>query len=161
MAGPLAGFAGVARRFESVGRARGIEVVDDFAHNPAKIAAALATARARARRVLAVFQPHGYGPTRFLWRDFVETFATALSPEDRLWMLEVFYAGGTARRDFSAADIVAEIAARGAHAEFAESRDWLTRGLAAEARDGDIVLVMGARDPSLTALAREILGALG
>jgi len=160
MVAPLAGFQGVARRFESVGVARGVEVVDDFAHNPAKIVAAIATARARGRRVLAVFQPHGYGPTRFLWRDFVDTFAGVLGPEDRLWMLEVYYAGGTARRDFSAAEIVAEIAARGATAEFAESRPWLVRRLAAEAREGDLVLVMGARDPSLTDLARDVLGAL-
>ena len=113
MVAPLARFQGVGRRFQSLGTARGVEVVDDFAHNPAKIAAALATAQARAgaggegrggaaagagrRRVLAVYQPHGYGPTRFLRRDFVETFATALRPADRLWMLEVFYAGGTPR----------------------------------------------------------------
>jgi UDP-N-acetylmuramate--alanine ligase len=160
MVAPLAGFQGVARRFESVGVARGIEVVDDFAHNPAKIAAAITTARARGRRVLAVFQPHGYGPTRFLWRDFVDTFAAVLGPEDRLWMLEVYYAGGTARRDFSAAEIVAEIVARGAAAEFAESRPWMVRRLAAEAREGDLVLVMGARDPSLTDFANQVLGAL-
>ena len=160
MVEPLACFQGVARRFESVGVARGVEVVDDFAHNPAKIRAAIATARARAGRVLAVFQPHGYGPTRFLWRDFVDTFAEALRDGDRLWMLEVYYAGGTAKRDFSAAEIVAEIASRGAHAEFAESRPWLVRRLAAEAREGDLVLVMGARDPSLTGLAHDILAAL-
>ena len=160
MVAPLLGFQGVSRRFETVGVTRGIEVVDDFAHNPAKIAAAIATARGRARRVLAVFQPHGYGPTRFLWRDFVQTFAAALGPEDRLWMLEVFYAGGTAKRDFSAADIVAEIAARGAKAEFARSRAWLVERIAADAREGDLVLVMGARDPSLTELAHQMLGAL-
>ncbi|HEY2955253.1 MAG TPA: L,D-transpeptidase family protein [Candidatus Eisenbacteria bacterium] len=160
MAAPLAGFQGVARRFESIGVARGVEVVDDFAHNPAKIRAAIATARARAQRVLAVYQPHGYAPTRFLRRDFVETFAEMLRPEDRLWMLEVYYAGGTARRDFSAADIVGDIVARGAAAEFAGSRPWLVRRLAAEARGGDLVLVMGARDPSLTDLAREVLGAI-
>ena len=66
-----------------------------------------------APRVLAIYQPHGYGPTRFLRRDFVTTFARELGPDDRLFMLEVFYAGGTATRDFSAADIVAEIAALG------------------------------------------------
>ncbi len=63
--------------------------------------------------MLAIYQPHGYGPTRFLRRDFVTTFAHELGPDDRLWMLEVFYAGGTATRDFSAADIVAEIGALG------------------------------------------------
>jgi UDP-N-acetylmuramate--alanine ligase len=160
MVAPLASFQGVGRRFQSLGRAGGVEVVDDFAHNPAKIEAAIATARARARRVLAVYQPHGFGPTRFLRPDFVRTFAGSLSPEDRLWMLEIFYAGGTAERDFSAADIVAEIAALGRRAEFAPAREWLVERVAAEARAGDLVLVMGARDPSLTDLARRLLAAL-
>jgi UDP-N-acetylmuramate--alanine ligase len=160
MSEPLARFQGVGRRFQSVGRARGVEVVDDFAHNPAKLAAAIATARARAQRVLAIYQPHGYGPTRFLRRDFVETFSSALGEEDRLWLLEVFYAGGTAQRDFSAADIVAQIAARGTQAEFAPSRLALVDRIAQVAREGDLVIVMGARDPSLTDLARAILGAL-
>ena len=184
MAAPLARFQGVGRRFQSLGVARGVEVVDDFAHNPAKLAAAIATAQARTTggvaalaptrqsphaappvrsrpgRVLAVYQPHGYGPTRFLRRDLVETFAAALRVEDRLWMLEVFYAGGSAVRDFSAADIVAEIAARGARAEFAASRAALVERIAAAARPGDLVLVMGARDPSLTEFARDILAAL-
>ena len=185
MARPLESFRGVGRRFQSIGTARGVEVVDDFAHNPAKIEAAIRTAGRRvqhggdgrgpspgrsgvparppesAGRVLAIYQPHGYGPTRFLRADFVETFASALDTEDRLWMLEVYYAGGTAQRDFSAADIVAEIVARGTRAEFAPSRDWLVDRVAEEAREGDLVLVMGARDPSLTDLARAILEAVG
>jgi UDP-N-acetylmuramate--L-alanine ligase len=160
MAAPLSQFMGIGRRFQTVGSVRGIEVVDDFAHNAEKIAAAIRTAKLRADRVLAVYQPHGYGPTRFLRQDFVRTFASQLAGEDRLWMLEVFYAGGTATRDFSAADIVAEIKDRGASAEFAPSRKWLVDRIAAEARGGDLVLVMGARDPTLTDLAREILGRL-
>jgi len=160
MVAPLAAFKGVGRRFQSIGRARGVEVIDDFAHNPAKITAAIETARRRAARVLAVFQPHGYGPTRFLWADFVDAFAGALGPDDRLWLLEVFYAGGTATRDFSAADIVRDIAARGVNAEFAASREGLVAAIAAEARQGDLVLIMGARDPSLTTLARGVLSAL-
>ena len=123
-------------------------MIDDFAHNPAKIAAAISDrAAARSKRVLAVYQPHGYGPTRFLRRDFVETFARELEPHDRLWMLEVFYAGGTATRDFSAADIVAEIAAKGAHAEFAPSREWLVARIADEAQAGDLVLRDGRARP--------------
>ena len=160
MVAPLAGFQGVGRRFQTVGTAHGVVVVDDFAHNADKIAAALQTAQLRAARVLAVYQPHGYGPTRFLRQDFVTTFARELRPDDRLWMLEVFYAGGTAQRDFSAADIVAEIADRGVKAEFAPSRDWLAARIAEAARAGDVVLVMGARDPSLTDFAREIVAAI-
>jgi UDP-N-acetylmuramate--alanine ligase len=160
MVSPLAGFRGIGRRFQSVGKAQGVEVIDDFAHNAEKIAAAIKTAKLRANRVLAIYQPHGYGPTRFLRKDFVATFARELDARDRLWMLEVFYAGGTATRDFSAADIVAEIGAHGVDAEFAPSREWLVARIADAARPGDLVLVMGARDPSLSALARAILAAI-
>jgi UDP-N-acetylmuramate--alanine ligase len=160
MVRPLANFRGIGRRFQTVGKARGVEVIDDFAHNAEKIAAAIRTAKLRAKRVLAVYQPHGYGPTRFLRRDFVATFSRELAPGDRLYMLEVFYAGGTATRDFSSADIVAEIGARGVHAEFAPSREWLTARIAQDARPGDLVLIMGARDPSLSTLARAILTAV-
>ncbi len=163
---PLAAFKGVGRRFQSIGTARGVEVIDDFAHNPAKVEAAIATARRRVGpggRVLAVYQPHGYGPTRFLRADFVASFARALGPADRAWWLEVFYAGGTTTRDFSSVDIVADLAAAGlgTRAAFASSRPELVAALAADAQSGDLVLVMGARDPSLTVLARDIVAALG
>ena len=155
----LAAFQGVARRFQSLGVARGVEVVDDFAHNPAKLRAAIAAAKSRAARVIAVFQPHGYGPTRFLRPDLVDAFADALGPEDRLWLLEIFYAGGTALKDLSSADIAAEVAERGVRAGFT-TRESLPGRIAHQAREGDLVLVMGARDPSLTALGAGILDAL-
>jgi UDP-N-acetylmuramate--alanine ligase len=160
MVEPLARFEGVGRRFEHVGRAAGVEVIDDFAHNPSKISAALATARLRARRTLAVFQPHGYGPTRFLRAELVDAFAAALRPEDRLWLLDIFYAGGSALRDVSSAELAAAIAERDRTAELAPSRSALVDRLVDEARPGDLILVMGARDPSLTDLAHRILEAL-
>jgi UDP-N-acetylmuramate--alanine ligase len=110
--------------------------------------------------VLAIYQPHGFGPTRFLRQGFVDTFATHTESQDRVWLLEVFYAGGTAVRDFSSADLVRDIAARGRDAEFAPSREWLLSRLAQVAEPGDLVLVMGARDPSLTAFAHDVLAAL-
>jgi UDP-N-acetylmuramate--alanine ligase len=161
---PLKAFQGVARRFQVLGTRRGVTVVDDFGHNPAKIAASIRTAHLRVQanggRVLAVFQPHGFGPLKFLRADFVETFAAVLAPTDRLWFLDVYYAGGTASRDITSAEVVAEIATRGVAAERAPSRSWLVERLAAEAREGDLILVMGARDPSLGDLARTILEAL-
>lgn len=161
MAAPLAAFQGVARRFQVIGASRGVEVVDDFAHNASKIRAALAAAQARSPRVLAVYQPHGYGPTRFLRADLVAAFREGLRAEDRVWWLDVFYAGGTATRDVSSAEIAAEIAAAGGpDAEHAPSRDWLVERLAVLAAPGDLILVMGARDPSLTDLAQRILRAL-
>jgi UDP-N-acetylmuramate--alanine ligase len=161
LAAPLAGFQGVGRRFQSLGSARGVEVIDDFAHNPEKLRATFATARLRARRLLAIYQPHGFGPTRFLRDDFIATFAAELGPEDRLWLLEIFYAGGTARRDVSSEELAEGVRARGRRAECMPSRQELVARLVAEARDGDAVLVMGARDPSLTGLAHAILKALG
>lgn len=161
MAPALAGFAGVSRRFERVGAAAGVEVIDDFAHNPDKIAAALATAHVRlprtGGRVLAVFQPHGYGPTRFLREALVETFATNLGPDDVLWLPEIYFAGGTVTRDISSRDLVDDIRGQGRDARFLAARDQLPPAIAAEARPGDLVVVMGARDPSLTDFCREIL----
>jgi UDP-N-acetylmuramate--alanine ligase len=73
----------------------------------------------------------------------------------------VFYAGGTAAKDISSGQVIAEIAGRGVQAAVAPSREALTATLAAEAGEGDLILVMGARDPSLTGFARGILAALG
>jgi UDP-N-acetylmuramate--alanine ligase len=164
MVEPLGAFQGVARRFQVLGTRGGVTVVDDFGHNPAKVTASLRAAHLRVEahggRVLAVFQPHGFGPLKFLRADFVEAFAAELAPRDRLWFLDVFYAGGTASRDISSAEVVQEIAARGVAAEVAPSREALVARLSAEAKDGDLILVMGARDPSLTDLARAILAAV-
>lgn len=159
MVEPLAGFGGVARRFNLVGSAGGVTVIDDFAHNPDKIDAAVATARERTTggRVLAVFQPHGYGPTRFLRESLVATFIAALRDRDVLWLPEIYYAGGTVTKDISSGDLVAEVRAGGRDARFVPARADLPAAIAAEARPGDLVLVMGARDPSLTVFCREIL----
>jgi UDP-N-acetylmuramate--alanine ligase len=161
---PLMAFQGVARRFQVLGTRRGVTVVDDFGHNPAKVAASIRAAHLRVQanrgRVLAVFQPHGFGPLKFLRTDFVDTFAKELAPGDRLWGLDVFYAGGTASRDITSAEVMADIAARGVAAESAPSRKWLVERLAAEAKEGDLILIMGARDPSLADLAKTILDAL-
>lgn len=156
----LASYQGVARRFQSLGRARGVEVVDDFAHNPAKLAAAIAAAHLRARRVLAVYQPHGFAPTRLLKSELAEAFAAALGPEDRLWLPDIYYVGGTTAKDISSRDIVEPLRARGRKAFHVPRRADITAQVAAEAREGDLVLVMGARDPSLTDFARDILAAL-
>lgn len=157
----LRGYRGVMRRFERIGTRRGVSVVDDFAHNPDKVRAALAAAKLCAPRVLAVFQPHGYGPTRFLKDDFIAAFAESLRPEDRLWMPEIYYAGGTAVKNISSADLVGPIAERGLKALFLPERKDIAPAVAAEAREGDMVLLMGARDPSLSAFARSLLAALG
>lgn len=156
----LAAFQGVARRFQSLGSAAGVEVVDDFAHNPAKIAATLAAARRRAGRVLAVYQPHGFAPTRHLKNELIEAFSEGLRPDDRLWLPDIYYVGGTASKDISSRDVVEPLRARGRRAEHVPERAALVPLIAAQARAGDLVLVMGARDPSLSDFARAIFNAL-
>jgi len=165
MAAALAAFQGVERRFVSLGTAGGVEVIDDFAHNPDKLSAAIRTAHQRLEggtgRVLAIFQPHGFGPTRFLRPDLVAALADALRTQDVIWLPEIFYGGGTVTKDISSADLVADLRSQGCDARFTAVRTDLPALVAAEARPGDLVLVMGARDPSLTDLGQAILLALG
>ncbi|MFH0921397.1 MAG: Mur ligase family protein [Fibrobacterota bacterium] len=161
MVGPLAAFKGVARRFQLIGQKNGVEVIDDFAHNPAKVAAAIGAAQLRSTRVLAVFQPHGYGPLRFLKDDFVTAFRSALRPQDVLLMSEVYYAGGSVTRDVSSEDVIRPLFDAGRSAEFIAERKDIPARIRALARPGDCVLVMGARDATLTDFCREILEALG
>lgn len=160
MADPLRKFRGVSRRFQTIGVVGDIRVIDDFAHNPDKIRAALAAAHLQQRRVLAVFQPHGFGSTRFLRDDLITAFAEALHDNDVLWLPEIYYAGGTVVKDISSAEIVNALQSAGRDARFTAERGRLTSQIAAEARSGDLVLVMGARDPSLTDFCRDILCAL-
>ncbi len=89
----LAAFAGVRRRLEVAGTAGGVTVIDDFAHNPDKIAATLDTLHAFPGRLLVMFQPHGYGPLRQMKDAFVDCFAEKLGPDDVLLMPAPVYYG--------------------------------------------------------------------
>lgn len=156
----LRSFSGVERRFESLGSARGVEVVDDFAHNPEKVRAALAAARLRSKRVLAAFQLHGFAPARLMKAEFIEAFGAALRPSDALWLLPIFYAGGTTTRDIGPEDFARPLAALGRTARTPPGRRAALDEIVAFAKEGDLVLVMGARDPTLSDFARAILDAL-
>lgn len=150
-------FPGVARRFETIGvTSSGIRVIDDFAHNAEKIRAAVSTAQSAAARVLAVFQPHGFGPARFLRGELRELLPTLLRPTDRWCYAEIFYAGGSVTRDIASRDLAADVGAA-----YAEDHPAVVRWVVREAKPGDTVLLMGARDPDLPRLARTILAALG
>jgi UDP-N-acetylmuramate--alanine ligase len=151
---------GVARRFEIIGvTGDGIRVVDDYAHNGEKLRAAITAAQAGAPRVLAVFQPHGFGPARFLRPELRELMPGLLRPADRLCYAEIFYAGGTVARDLSSAMLADDLPAA-LRCAFAPTHRGVVDWIAAEARAGDTVLIMGARDPALPALARAAFAAL-
>ncbi|HEX9821832.1 MAG TPA: Mur ligase domain-containing protein [Methylomirabilota bacterium] len=158
--GLLALFPGVARRFEVVGvTASGIRVVDDYAHNGEKLRAAITTAQAGAGRVVAVFQPHGFGPARFLRLELKTLLPALLRPHDRFCYAEIFYAGGTVAKDISSR-LLAEDLPAALGCGYVADHDAARRWALAEARPGDTVLVMGARDPDLPRLARSIFESL-
>ncbi|OGJ93564.1 MAG: hypothetical protein A2350_14485 [Candidatus Raymondbacteria bacterium RifOxyB12_full_50_8] len=143
-----------------IAQKNGIQVIDDFAHNPTKVRAALATAQKKAQRVLAVFQLHGFGPARFLKNEFIQAFAGALRPGDCLYMPEIYFAGGTVTRDISSEDIINGIREKGKQAFFFPSRAQVFAEVLKEARAGDCILIMGARDPGLPEFARTLADSL-
>jgi len=153
----LGGFRGIRRRLEVVGSANDITVVDDFAHNPDKISATLETMHAFPGRLLLMFQPHGYGPIRLMRDAFVDCFAGGLRDDDVLVMPEPVYFGGTIDRSVGSNNIVCEIQRRGRKAFAFPDRAACGDMLVRLARRGDRIVVMGARDDSLSQFARELL----
>ena len=160
-AAALASFAGLARRFDIVGTSpSGITVIDDFGHNPDKVAATLRTLKAHPGRVIAFFQPHGYGPLRQMGAELAETFARELSPDDLTILCDPVYFGGTVDRSQGSERIAGLIGASGGKAEYIPSRDDCAARIGGLAQPGDRIVIMGARDDTLALFARDLLGAL-
>src|SRR4051794_9661520 len=153
----LSEFSGIRRRLEVVGCANGITVIDDFAHNPDKISATLETMHAFPGRLLMMFQPHGYGPIRLMKDALVDCFADGLHDDDVLVMPEPVYFGGTVDRSVGSRDIVTAVERRGRKAFAFPDRSACGDALIKLARPGDRILVMGARDDSLSLFARDLL----
>lgn len=152
----IALYKGIYRRNQVLGKKHNIWVIDDYAHNPAKVAAAILGVQPLAKKVIAWFQPHGYGPTRFLRNDFVEEISKTLRPQDEIWMSEIFYAGGTAIKDISANDLIEDIKATNKQAFFVEDRNNLLSELRPHFTNDCVLILMGARDPSLDAFAKQV-----
>jgi len=153
----LEGFTGVRRRLEVVGTAGGVTVIDDFAHNPDKIAATLATLHDFPGRLLIMFQPHGFSPLKKMKAEFIDGFARGLARGDVLIMPEPVYFGGTTDKSVSSGDIVAGVRATGREAHAFETRALCGDWLKAHARPGDRIVVMGARDDTLSQFAADLL----
>jgi len=153
-------YAGIYRRHQWLGECKGIQLIDDYAHNPAKIAASIKACQPVATKLLAWFQPHGYGPTRFIRHELVAEIAAALRPQDEIWMSEIYYAGGTAVKDISAADLIADLQAMGVSAHFVEDRTKLFQQLIPTLSADTVILLMGARDPGLEKFGKEVMAML-
>ena len=154
-------FAGIRRRMEVVGSANGITVLDDFAHNPDKIAATLKTLHAFPGRLLILFQPHGFGPLKLMKDDFIDGFVGLMRKEDVLLMPEPVYYGGTTDRSVGSDDIASGVRAAGRQAEALADRAACGDRIVELARPGDRIVVMGARDDTLSTFAAELLARLG
>ena len=148
-------YEGIYRRHQVFGNKNGVWLVDDYAHNPVKCAAAIAACQPIAPKVIAWFQPHGYGPTKFLRHDFVKEIANVLRPEDEIWMSEIFYAGGTTTKDISANDLINDLESLHKPAFFIENRNDLLTAIRTHLTDNCVLLLMGARDPSLEQFAKQ------
>ena len=153
-------FAGIRRRMEVVGTANGVTVIDDFAHNPDKIAATLKTLHAFDGRLLILFQPHGFGPLRLMKAEFIDGFAGLMREDDVLLMPEPVYFGGTTDRSVGSEDIASGIRTAGRNAEALPTREACGDRLTDLARPGDRIIVMGARDDTLSVFAEGLLDRL-
>lgn len=156
-ANALASFEGVKRRMDILGTAGGVTVIDDFAHNPDKIEATLSTLQEHNGRILAMYQPHGFTPTKMLRAELVESFAQNMKEEDILLLPEIYFAGGTVERSISSQDLVDDLTALGKNALFFNNREEAGAYIKKNAKKGDRVLIMGARDDTLTTFAKDIL----
>jgi UDP-N-acetylmuramate--alanine ligase len=154
-------FNGLARRFDIVGTANDITVIDDFGHNPDKIAATLATLKAFPGRIIAFFQPHGYGPIRVMGDELAAVFADMLGEDDHLILCDPVYFGGTVDKSIGSQSITDAVVAAGRNAEYIAEREDCGSRIVELARLGDRIVIMGARDDTLSGFAADVLKTLG
>ena len=156
----VANYEGIYRRHQVLGKKDGVLLIDDYAHNPVKCATSIEACQPIAPKVIAWFQPHGYRPTKFLRHDFVEEISKALRPQDEIWMSEIFYAGGTAVKDISANDLINDLKKKGANSFFVENRNDLVTAMRPHFTSDCVLLLMGARDPSLEQFTKSVFSDL-
>jgi UDP-N-acetylmuramate--alanine ligase len=160
-AAALKGFSGTKRRLEIVGKVNNITVIDDFGHNPDKVTATLKTLHAFPGRLLIMFQPHGFGPLKLMRDEFIDCFARNMGDDDVLVMPDPVYYGGTVDRAVGSEQIVAGVRARGLQAMAFAERGACGDKLIELAEPGDRIVVMGARDDTLSTFAAELLTRVG
>ena len=132
--------------------------MDDYAHNPAKIAATWQTVAETRPRVLGVWRPHGFGPLALMMDELVTVWKDVCRPDDRLYLLPVYDVGGTASRDVSSQDLAMKLSAAGVQVQVEENYESLLDTIRSDLVEGDAVVVMGARDPGLSRFAHSVGG---
>ncbi|MGM0462047.1 MAG: glutamate ligase domain-containing protein [Fibrobacterota bacterium] len=150
-------YPGIERRFDIIGTDC-VTVIDDYAHNPDKLKSAMEAARYFDSPLTVVFQPHGFGPLRFLFEDFHRLFADSLRGDDMLILLPVYYAGGRVDRSVDSGDLCRELA--DSITVWAPSSKEAARDLIQQRVHTGTVLVAGARDTELTDFAKQIYSSI-
>ena len=153
----LESYPGIYRRTQWIGQKNGVSVIDDFAHNPSEVAAAIKACQQISTRVFAWFQPHGFGPLRFMHKELAERVTEVLREEDHFIMSDVYYAGGTVNKDIGSDIVIEAIKKANKNALLVNDRSALPATLREMTHPGDVILLMGARDPSLSDFAVEVL----
>jgi len=138
----LATFQGVIRRLEPRGTVNGITIVDDYAHHPAEVSAVLMALNGSARRVRVIFQPHTFTRTQALFAQFVEALSTA----DEVIVLDVYAAREDPIPGVNSSALAEAVRSRGQAATHFASHDEAVRFVVDTARDGDLIVTMGAGD---------------
>ena len=156
-AAALERFEGLKRRLETVGTAAGVTVIDDFGHNPDKIDATLASLRNSPGRLLIMFQPHGYGPLTKMGEELAASFAKGMAPGDKLYLPDPVYQGGTVERTRGSDWLAEQIRSLGGTAEHIPERAAIGEALLEQAHEGDRIVIMGARDDSLSEFAADLV----
>lgn len=142
-------YEGIDRRMQIIGITNKVTFIDDYAHNPVKIESAIRSAQALSKRVFAFFQPHGFAPMKFFKDELIERLSDILRDTDEFYLSEIFYAGGTANKSISSQEVVDILKDNNVNAFLSSPRENFANQISEKLQSGDIVLIMGARDPSL------------
>lgn len=153
-------YRGIYRRTQLIGEKGDIYVIDDFAHNPTEVIAAIDSCRNVGNRVLAWFQPHGFGPLRFFHRELSNLLIQNLSQNDWFFISDVYYAGGTVIKDITSEIVSNELLKTGKNVRYIPDRNEMPDIYRNMAKQGDVILLMGARDLTLSDFAFQIFNSL-
>ncbi len=149
-------YKGIYRRHQIVGRKNDIILIDDYAHNPAKLSASIKSCQPCSEKLYVLFQPHGFAPLRFLRNEFVKEISVAMRENDEIYMSDVYYAGGTTTKNISSSDLINDIKKTGKKAFYIKDRNDFPTKIKSKLKKGDIVLITGARDISLSSFAKKV-----
>ncbi len=149
-------FQGIDRRFDVLLNDWKGFVIDDYAHNPHKISSLMQTVKQLRGNICYIFQPHGFGPTKLMKKEYIESFTKNLRDSDHLILLPIFYAGGTVSKDISSHDLADEIRASGKSVEVVKEREDILKRL----HEYQTYVIFGARDETLAHFAKEIASAI-